>query len=245
MFETNTSGTFKKLLRLSIYFSVKVITFLIDRVKVLLHESKLVAIDLGLKKLNLFEIRRRFRVGLRVAQLVVPLFEFKKLSGVSAVSLVSKQSERLHFPKHNLLSLNKKDLKNAVRKNSLFWKLTRRTYPRGCTLLCDMNLKRLVIVKSLTCVPRFEPCRDGYNLLEMSLRKVIVPCFQDIHKYINEIQRDGFTNIPGRLLNRLIETTHFVYDTRMETEDPGSVYPCVQVETERVCVTSINKVFDK
>lgn len=103
--------------------------------------------------------------------------------------------------------------------------------------------------------PRFEPCRDGYNTLEMSLRKVIVPCFQDINRYTNEIQRDGFTHIPGRLLNRAVETTHFVYDTdrdtRMDTGEEneeietGSVYPCVQVEMERVCVTSINKVFDK
>ena len=47
--------------------------------------------------------------------------------------------------------------------------------------------------------PRFEPCRDGYNLLEMSLRKAIVPCLPDIQKYTNEIARDGFTYIPGRL----------------------------------------------
>lgn len=102
-----------------------------------------------------------------------------------------------------------------------------------------------------TC-PRFEPCRDGYNLLEMSLRKAIVPCLPDIQKYTNEIARDGFTHIPGRLLKNLVETTHFVYDTdqdtRMDTgeedpeETPGRVYPCVQIEMERVCVTNIEKL---
>jgi len=103
-----------------------------------------------------------------------------------------------------------------------------------------------------TC-PRFEPCRDGYNLLEMSLRKAIVPTLGNVNAYMNEIARDGFTHIPGRLLKNLVETTHFVYDTdqdtRMETgedteEDPeiGSVYPCVQIEMERVCVTNITKL---
>ena len=96
--------------------------------------------------------------------------------------------------------------------------------------------------------PRFEPCRDGYNRLEMSLRKAIVPCLPDIQKYTNEIQRDGFTQIPGRLLKNLVETTYFVYDTDQDThmicddeveESPGRVYPYVQIEMESVCVTNI------
>ena len=99
--------------------------------------------------------------------------------------------------------------------------------------------------------PRLEPCRDGYNLLEMSLRKTIVPCFPDIQKYIQEIARDGFTCIPGRLLSTAVETTHFVYDTDRDTrmicddepdqEENLGVYPCVQVEMERICVTRIEK----
>jgi hypothetical protein len=98
--------------------------------------------------------------------------------------------------------------------------------------------------------PRFEPCRDGYNLLEMSLRKAIVPNLENISFYINEIQRDGFTQIPGRLLKNLIETTHFVYDTDQDTrmvcddelEEQATVYPWVQIEMQSVCVTNIKKL---
>jgi len=97
--------------------------------------------------------------------------------------------------------------------------------------------------------PRFEPCRDGYNRLEMSLRKAIVPNLENVSAYMNEIQRDGFTQIPGRLLKNLVETTHFVYDTDQDThmicddelEEPPTVYPYVQIEMESVCVTNIKK----
>lgn len=98
--------------------------------------------------------------------------------------------------------------------------------------------------------PCFEPCRDGYNLLKMSLRKAIVPRMEDTVKYMSQIQRDGFTYIPSRLLKKNIETTYFVYDTDRDThmvcddeEKPivGSVYPFVYVEMESVCVTNIVK----
>ena len=112
------------------------------------------------------------------------------------------------------------------------------------------ELQKSINYKITYMCPRFEPCRDGYNLLEISLRKTIVAHTEDISKYINEIDRDGCTYIPGSLLKNTVETTHFVYDTDRDThmvcdddtENIGAVYPCVQVEMERVCVINIVKL---